>query len=70
MKKKTLKIASFLACFMIFGITQVEATPANPNFEDDVFYEAIVNNLNQSNFNNIDDRDYDYEVTRRRIRKY
>jgi len=67
MKKRTLKVTIFLILFVLLGITQVDAIPANSNFEDDIFYEAIIDNLNESKFNMIDDRDYNYEVTQEEL---
>lgn len=63
MKNKLLKILFLLIIFIIILITKVEATPVNPKFEDDIFYESIINALNQKAFNGIKDRSEKYNVT-------
>lgn len=63
MKRKCLKCIFLILFFILIFTIKVEATPGNPAFVDDVFYEAIVDTLNNLNYNSINDRDLDYVVT-------
>ncbi len=62
MNRKILKSIAILIFFVGFSIKSY-ATPVNSKFEDDVFYKAIIDNLNANNYNDINDRNYDYYVT-------
>lgn len=64
MNKKIVKIyIILLLLFFIFCIPKAYATPGNSKFEDDAFYQAIIDNLNEVKFNNISNRDENYCVT-------
>ena len=49
--------------YIVLCENHVDATPANTNFKDDIFYKAIIDNLNNNNVNSISDRNIDYCVT-------
>ena len=63
MKNKTLKIFLLTMFLILIFITKVEATPGNKDFEDDLFYQSIIDTLNNTNYNNINDRNINYVVT-------
>lgn len=63
MKNKIFKSLILAIIFIIIFITKVEATPANTAFEDDEFYKSIIDILNNSNINGVNDRAYDYIAT-------
>lgn len=65
---QNLHIILFWICFIILGTIQVEATPGNINFEDDFFYQAIIDTLNEQDYNGIDDRTLSYNVTEEELK--
>ncbi len=62
MKNKILKSLFLFIIFILILLTHFEATPSNIYFEDDNFYKAIIDELNRSNINGINNRDYKYIV--------
>lgn len=63
MKNRIFKSLILAIIFILIFITKVEATSINTDFEDEEFYKAIIDILNQSNINGVSDRTYDYVAT-------
>ena len=63
MKNKILKIFLLTMFLILIFITKVEATPGNKDFVDELFYQSIIDTLNNTNYNNINDRNINYVVT-------